>query len=247
MKNHIFFFIFSILPYYSIAQEIDSVKHEVIYKLEKRNSNDSPIQYKILFLSNTSALEKNYDYLKTIYVQTIKRFDALGYEKRFGIHPVDQVKKMSLLIAPHEQLLYNYNAQIISYFLGLSEMLYYERPIEKLEWKISDEQIQVAGYTCQKANATSAKGEKLEVWFTKKMPYSIGLGGMTGLPGLILKGSVGSSQLSFEATDIYKGSKFFSYLETPGNAFRKVSKEELEAARDKYNKEVEELRKKAKQ
>lgn len=227
------------------AQLKDSVKYEVIYKVAKLGSDTakSLIEQKILIISPIYSLEKNYDMLKFVYTDRIKYYESIDYEKRFGKNPLNQVKESALTTYPEKQLLYDLTKKNLMFFRMPGTYMYYERSMEKFEWKISDEQIQVAGYMCQKAYGTTAKGEKWEVWFTKELPYSIGLGGMSGLTGLILKGSGGASQLSFEATEVYKGSRFFSYLERSGNNFRKVSKEELEAAREKLNKNIEEFRK----
>ncbi|RZK43072.1 MAG: GLPGLI family protein [Pedobacter sp.] len=230
----------------TFAQQRDSINYEVVFKVARLNPDSSapPSEMKILFISNAYALEKNYDRLKLSYPSHMQALEARAQEKGTGISPKDLVKEKSLAIAPSGQLLYDLKRSSVKFFHSGRDWIYYERPLEKFEWKITEDKVKIANYICQKAIGTTAKGDKWEVWFTKDIQPYTGLGGMTGLPGFILKGSGGPNQLIFEATEVYKGSRYFTYLEKQGNMFREVTKEAFDEERENYRKEIEEARKK---
>ncbi|RXG29175.1 GLPGLI family protein [Leeuwenhoekiella marinoflava] len=66
------------------------------------------------------------------------------------------------------------------------------------EWKITDEQKIILGYTCFKAiayqskivNDLSTKQQRIVAWFTPELNFHAGPQGLDELPGLVLEGSV---------------------------------------------------------
>ena len=61
---------------------------------------------------------------------------------------------------------------------------------EDIHWEISEETKRIGDYKAIKATTTRKMGsfvEKIEAWFTPKLPFSFGPIGYNGLPGLILE------------------------------------------------------------
>jgi len=83
----------------------------------------------------------------------------------------------------------------------LDNVLVYEEELPNIKWDISDENIEIAGYKCQKAEAYF-RGRKYIAWFSLDIPSSAGPWKLGGLPGLILKAYDTDKQYIFECIGI---------------------------------------------
>ncbi len=82
----------------------------------------------------------------------------------------------------------------------ISDWLLYE-PLEKPEWKITNEADVILGFPCIKAT-TFFRGREWTAFFTPEIPVSEGPWKLCGLPGLILKAYDSKKHYSYEAKDI---------------------------------------------
>lgn len=82
---------------------------------------------------------------------------------------------------------------------GLAHL--YVEEIPEPDWRISDEQAEVAGYSCQKAEC-DFRGRRWEAWFTTEIPVGEGPWKLRGLPGLILMARDSTGQFSFEVSGL---------------------------------------------
>ncbi|MGS2760940.1 GLPGLI family protein [Sinomicrobium sp. M5D2P9] len=98
----------------------------------------------------------------------------------------------------------NYPKQQITYFDKIARHTYtYEEPLKSMQWNISEEKMEIAGYACQKAT-TTYEGRDYIAWFTTEIPISEGPYKFIGLPGLIVKIEDTKQQYSFELTKLEK-------------------------------------------
>lgn len=72
--------------------------------------------------------------------------------------------------------------------------------LPKMDWKIESETQKIGEYNCQKATAIY-KNIELIVWFCLDIPINDGPIMLTGLPGLIIKATIGN-MLTYSATKI---------------------------------------------
>jgi len=58
--------------------------------------------------------------------------------------------------------------------------------VRKINWKITDETREIAGYTCRRANAVIMDSVYVVAFYSDEIPLSVGPESFTGLPGMIL-------------------------------------------------------------
>ncbi|CAM3798437.1 GLPGLI family protein [Flavobacterium gelidilacus] len=73
--------------------------------------------------------------------------------------------------------------------------------LPKMEWKLTKEQKKINTYLCKKAT-TVFRGRTYEVWYTEKIPISLGPWKFNGLPGLILSAEDKEGIYKWEAKTI---------------------------------------------
>ena len=81
---------------------------------------------------------------------------------------------------------------------------FYTEPMYQQHWTLSDEQLSILGYDCQKATC-QWRGRTFEAWFTTKIPTRLGPWIFGGLPGLILKIYDKDHLYTWEAVEIKSG------------------------------------------
>lgn len=115
-----------------------------------------------------------------------------------------------------------------------------------LEWEITGETKQIAGYTCKKAVSTENffshrtkenKVQEIEAWFAPNIPVSYGPKGYSGLPGLILDLRVAQEHIYSTEIDLNIDRP---EIRKPAKG-RKVSFEEYQAIRAGLDKKFKEF------
>ncbi len=104
----------------------------------------------------------------------------------------------------------------------MDNVFVYEESLPNIKWSISDENIEVAGYNCQKAEADFL-GRKYIAWFTPDIPSNSGPWKLGGLPGLILKAYDKEKQYTFECIGI---SQKKNYIKNYKWIYKRTTKEE---------------------
>ncbi len=106
---------------------------------------------------------------------------------------------------------------ILSSTFGVHSAQYTES-LNQHNWQLSDEEKQVAGYTCKKATATFS-GRSYVAWYTPEIPISDGPYKFTGLPGLILSLSDTAGHHVFTAKAVEKKNKSAQLYQRSGELF----------------------------
>ena len=93
-------------------------------------------------------------------------------------------------------------------------------------WKLTNDSKTIKNYTCKKAT-TTFRGRTYEVWYTEKIPISIGPWKFNGLPGLILSVQDKEGIYKWEVKSIsypYTKTKVdLNTLVVENNKFKKIS------------------------
>lgn len=95
-----------------------------------------------------------------------------------------------------------------------------------IQWKITDETRQIAGYECRRANALIMDSVYVVAFYTDRIPVSGGPESFTGLPGMILEVALPHEHVVWQATkvtDITVGDKAL----TPPKKGKPVNKKQL--------------------
>jgi GLPGLI family protein len=72
----------------------------------------------------------------------------------------------------------------------------------KINWKITDETREIAGFTCRRANAIVLDSIYVVAFYTEKIPMSGGPESFNGLPGMILGVALPHENISWFATKV---------------------------------------------
>jgi GLPGLI family protein len=97
----------------------------------------------------------------------------------------------------------------------------------KINWKITDETREIAGYTCRRANAIIMDSVYVVAFYTDLIPVSIGPESFSGLQGMILGIALPHENITWFATKVNDSSVPPNSL-TPPSKGRSVDKKTLE-------------------
>jgi GLPGLI family protein len=75
----------------------------------------------------------------------------------------------------------------------------------KINWKITDETRDIAGFTCRRANAVILDSVYIVAFYTEKIPVSGGPESFNGLPGMILGLALPHENITWFATKVTEG------------------------------------------
>jgi GLPGLI family protein len=75
----------------------------------------------------------------------------------------------------------------------------------KINWKITDETREIAGFVCRRANALILDSVYVVAFYTEKIPVSGGPESFTGLPGMILGVALPHENITWFATKVTEG------------------------------------------
>lgn len=101
---------------------------------------------------------------------------------------------------------------------------FYTEPMYQQHWTLSNEQLSILGYDCQKATC-QWRGRTFEAWFTTKIPTRLGPWIFGGLPGLILKIYDKDHLYTWEAVEIKSGN--FPIVKSEYKGFVKDTREHI--------------------
>lgn len=112
-----------------------------------------------------------------------------------------------------------------------------------IDWKITNEQNKILGFSVFKAIG-NFRGREYTAWFTYEIPVALGPWKLDGLPGLILRAEEKYGVASYEATEIIQNSKIkipdivYQSFETHKNS-SVVSYKDFISKENKYLKEIQ--------
>lgn len=111
--------------------------------------------------------------------------------------------------------------------------------VEKIQWKLVNDQKEILGYTCQMATMKNSKGKEVQAWFTTEIPVSNGPLHFGQLPGIILEVNVDDGQTHIVASKVELTSLEKGAIEAPSKG-KKVTREEFDKIAAAKQKEMEE-------
>src|SRR6185437_10397918 len=74
--------------------------------------------------------------------------------------------------------------------------------LRKIKWKITDENREIAGYNCRRANGLMMDSIYVVAFYTDKIPVSGGPESFSGLPGMILEVALPHENVIWRATKV---------------------------------------------
>ena len=103
---------------------------------------------------------------------------------------------------PSDNIIYTdfATAQSISQKIVFEETFLLKDSVRKINWKITDETREIAGYQCRRANAIILDSVYVVAFYTDQIPISGGPESFTGLPGLILGVALPHENITWFAT-----------------------------------------------
>lgn len=101
----------------------------------------------------------------------------------------------------------------------------------KINWKITDEVRDIAGFTCRRANAIILDSVYVVAFYTERIPISGGPESFSGLPGMILGLALPHENITWFATKVTEGVVDNKTLTAPKKG-KPVSRKELRKTLD---------------
>lgn len=95
-----------------------------------------------------------------------------------------------------------------------------------IQWKITDETRNIAGFECRRANALIMDSVYIVAFYTESIPVSGGPESFTGLPGMILGVAIPHEHITWFATKVYTETIPEATLKPPTKG-KKTSNENL--------------------
>ena len=108
----------------------------------------------------------------------------------------------------------------------------------KFNWKMANEQKEIAGYTCMKAVTTNAKEQPVIAWFTASVSMPNGPDQYGGLPGLIIALDENNGERYYELESIDFEAKVIIEKPSKGD---KVSQKKYDEIAEQKRKEMQEM------
>jgi len=105
--------------------------------------------------------------------------------------------------------------------------------LPKMQWKLFNDKKKIGNYECKKAT-TEFRGRQYEVWYTEKIPISLGPWKFNGLPGLILHAEDKEGIYKWEVNNIsypYDSKINLSDKNKKDTKYKKLSFEEYDELR----------------
>lgn len=186
MKNtFLYFFVFLFSSSFVFAQN----KGQIVYDAysgrtavaNPSNENGYPFEYEIetgvLYFHNATSLYQQ----KQNEMTTMIRTSSDGVTKtQVPRNNRDEIGWVYLTDLNSSEI-YSREA-----YWNFSKFESIEEPRTKIQWTITSDSKEIAGYKCTKAIA-QISGRQWEAWFTEAIPVSFGPWKLRGLPGLILE------------------------------------------------------------
>lgn len=219
------FTLFVLFSFYANAQDIDKVKFRIHYaaKFKYKESSEATRQdEKILDIGTNCS--KFYSLWETKRQEVKNSVFARGGDLQ------EVMNALAKLPYPRSTEYYavykNYPQKgRLTYTDKVFKEFIYEEEMERPVWKMIPQQnAQIAGYACQKAE-TTYRGRTWNVWYTPDIPVSDGPWKLHGLPGLILKAVDAKEDFLFVCIEIENIAQEAMYI--PKRNFLKSTAEKL--------------------
>jgi len=210
MKKIIIFLAFIITGHILLAQGSQHFTTSGTIQFERRLNMFSVLK-KQINKDNESYMQQMYDNYKKTNPQFKVQKSVLSFSKDKSLYvPIpDEVTNNTYVwnAAPTVQ---QPNTAYHDLNTGMSiiqkkafeEIFLLKDSTRKINWKITDETRDIAGYTCRRANALIMDSIYVVAFYTIEIPVSSGPESFTGLPGMILGVAVPHDDYTWFATKV---------------------------------------------
>lgn len=234
MKS-VYFILFVLFASLGNAQDIDKVKFRIHYAAKSKVWEGSDaIRQDEKILDIGTNYSKFYSLWETKIQATRDSVLARGGTFQDAMNAVGKLPYPRSLQFYVVYKNYPQKGQLTYTDKVLKEFIY-EEAMERPVWKMIPQQdIQIAGYACQKAE-TTYRGITWNVWYTTDIPISDGPWKLHGLPGLILKAVDAKEDFRFECIEIENIEK--ETMNIPKRNYLKCTAEKLKQMHIKMGKD----------
>ena len=111
---------------------------------------------------------------------------------------------------------------------------------EDIEWKVTSEMKEIAGYQCMKATYMRDT-IPVAAWFAPQIPISLGPSEYAGLPGMVLAVDINDGQRTIKVTDVALRSLQDGEAIVAPTKGKKVTREQFRKIRDEKMAEMQEM------
>lgn len=117
---------------------------------------------------------------------------------------------------------------------GVSGEVNYESEIDKIKWKLTDEEREIAGYKCRRANGIMLDSVYVVAFYSTDFDFQGGPESFSGLPGMILGVALPHENVTWFATKVNMDTDNIDI--TPPKRGKKITKAEFISEVDKMKK-----------
>jgi len=193
--------------------------------------------------------KENEFYMKPAYDQIRKQpqFRVLKSTLKFGdnktlftpIPPENNTAGMNLLITEQMNTVYSDldKKQAVSEKEVYGDKMLLTDSTRNIDWKITDETRDIAGYTCRRANALILDSIYVVAFYAEKIPVSGGPELFSGLPGMILMVALPHENIIWTATKVMDTTVPANQIVAPKKG-KPVNNKTFRVALDGFMKEV---------
>lgn len=173
-------------------------------------------------------VSNEYSYYSSTMIKK-ERKDDLKDDESIGINNIED-KLSEIIINRKENIL----TERVEENMFLKKKYAVSENLPKMVWKLTNESKNIKNYACKKAT-TIFRGRTYEVWYTEKIPISIGPWKFNGLPGLILSVQDKEGIYKWEVKSISypytKNKEDINTLIKENTKFKKISFKDFDKAR----------------
>jgi GLPGLI family protein len=219
-------FIFSINI--TLSQNIlkDTLKYEIIYKYSYQENKEDTIN--IQSEDMVLKLSKNFSYY--ISYNNFKLRNMLSELKNSNSTPVIKSRPKSKILYT---IIKDYKRDKIIFSDLIAQDIYsFNKPLDKFNWVLHEEETEILGYTCKKAT-TSFAGRDYIAWYSTEISISDGPYKFQGLPGLIFSIYDTNNHYKFNILSIQKDNIFFDTKDEFYNHIE-ISEKDYKEVKKKY-------------
>ncbi len=232
MNKYLFLCTFFIGSFQAKSQEAEPLTWQVVYDFTyvyDTALRDQPLkeQQQLLIGKNNSH------YMKGNYVPETRKEQANAAPSGGPVRVVTAVPVATVTDPAIPSInVFQYTAKqklLITERVGIKAFVV-ETKLPVINWQISTDTKQIAGYNCQQATG-EYRGRTYTVWFTPDIPLQNGPWKLTGLPGLILEARDAKNEVSFVASSVTKGEEgqltdyeSSTYITTTASALQRAIK-----------------------
>ena len=181
----------------------DTLRYEIIYDYSYQvNKEDTLSKQKEQMVLK---IAKNFSFYASLNKSKLKDLEK-NWKESDGLPDRKSLPRTKLYYTIVKE--YVKNQMIFGDSFGQSHF-YFSKDLEKFEWKLTEEQKEILGYSCKKAT-TKFAGRDYVAWYTTEISVADGPYKFQGLPGLILAVYDSSKHFQYTVSSIKNSASFYN-------------------------------------